>query len=469
MSKSRNPEHPILVVDDDPSVLATFRAALESTGFDKTITCQDSREVMDLLSRQETELLLLDLAMPHLSGQELLPRIREKYPDLPVIIVTGSTELTIAIECLKQGVVDYLVKAVEISKLIATVRRVVEIRDLKREVLSLKNHLLEGQLHHPEAFSRIISVDSRMHSIFMYVDSVAVTQQPILITGETGVGKELFASAVHAASDRQGQLVAVNVAGYDDHMFADALFGHVKGAYTGADHPRVGLVGKAAAGTLFLDEIGDLKPESQVKLLRLLENGEYYPLGSDAPEKSQARCVIATNKDLAAEVQAGRFRKDLYFRLNTHHIHVPPLRQRPMDLPLLAGHFVAQAAGELGRKAPALPVEVQALLQAYPFPGNVRELKSLLFDAVSRNTSETLCVELFREKIAAGGIENSLTIEESFFADKVRLPTLEQAADLLIEEAMRRSNRNQAAAAKILGVSPQTLGYRLKKRRSSGS
>lgn len=214
-----------------------------------------------------------------------------------------------------------------------------------------------------------------MRRIFRYMEAVAASDQPVLVTGETGVGKEMVVRALHDASHRKGQFIAVNVAGLDDQAFSDTLFGHTRGAFTGADQAREGLVAKAAGGTLFLDEIGDLQLPSQIKLLRLLQEREYYPLGSDNGKKSDARIVVATNRDLKQMMEGNSFRSDLYYRLKTHRIQVPPLRDRLEDMPLLVNHFLDEAAAAIGKSRPVTPVELNGYLAAYSFPGNIRELK----------------------------------------------------------------------------------------------
>ncbi len=454
----------ILVVDDDPLILRALAGNLKAAGMGQVVTCQDSRELPSLLAGGDADALLLDLHMPHLSGQELLPWIRENHPELPVLIITGSSEIETAVECMKLGVSDYLVKPVEKSKLLATVGRAVENRQLRRENAALRNRLIERRLRFPEAFAHILTQDEKMQSVLVYAESVAETPHSVLISGETGTGKELVALAIHRASRRGGELVSVNVAGFDETMFADSLFGHLKGAFTGADRVRAGLVEKAAGGTLFLDEIGDLRPESQVKLLRLLESHEYYPLGSDSPRRTDARILVATNKDLGREAEEGRFRKDLYYRLRTHHVHLPPLRERPSDLPLLVEHFLAKASGELGRPAPQPPEELQALLASYPFPGNVRELRSLVIDAFSRHGS--LSLRSFRE--AMGSFvptpAPAPAASEDLFAHRLRLPTIKEATEALVAEALKRNAGKLSTAARVLGISPQALSQRLKRR-----
>jgi DNA-binding NtrC family response regulator len=266
--------------------------------------------------------------------------------------------------------------------------------------------------------------------------------------------------------------VAINLAGLDDTMFSDTLFGHTRGAFTGADHPREGLIAAAATGTAFLDEIGDLSVASQVKLLRLLQDGSFYPLGADRPRESRARVIAATNTDVVQAVASGRFRKDLYFRLRTHHVHLPPLRSRRDDIPLLADHFVEKAARQLGKTTPAVPVALHQLLKTYDFPGNVRELEALVFDAVARHQGVTLSLASFRDAMS-GKSQLTVSPEEPERAGArsqtglypERLPTLKEAEDHLIAEALLRADGNQGVAAGLLGLTRQALNKRLSRRR----
>ncbi|MBA7622351.1 Transcriptional regulatory protein ZraR [subsurface metagenome] len=321
---------------------------------------------------------------------------------------------------------------------------------------------MDRALEHPEVFQGIAAWDEKMQSTLMYIEAIAPTSQTVLITGETGVGKELIAVAIHSLSHRQGEYVAVNIAGLDDSMFTDTLFGHIAGAYTGADKTRQGLIERAAGGTLFLDEIGDLSPASQIRLLRLLETREYYPLGSDLAKRTDARILVSTNKDLKQEMREGRFRRDLYYRLKTHPVHIPSLRERSADLPQLIDTFIRQAAEEFGREIPAVPPTLYVLLKSYHFPGNIRELKSLVFDAISRQTSKSLDLSVFEE--AVGEKEGSRTSNGNgaYFSNTEKLPTIKQATDSLIAEALSRANGNQSQAARMLGISPQALSKRLK-------
>jgi DNA-binding NtrC family response regulator len=467
MNGNPYPVNPILVVDDEAAVVQALCAQLRSNGFDNLVGCRDGREVMEHLRNREMEAVLLDLNMPQMPGQRLLRQISEEHPYLPVIIVTAADEVQTAVECMKAGAFDYMVKAVEESRLVSGVRRAVEIRQLKRESSELRLRLLTGELTNPSAFSPIITRNRKMHSIFLYIEAVSKTAEPVLITGETGVGKDLIARSIHDISGRSGEFVSVNAAGPEEDKLSDDLFGHVKGAFTGADAPREGFIQRARGGTLFLDEIGDLGSGAQIKLLKILDTGEYYPLGSDLPKRSDARIVVATNRDLGSLMAQGVFRKDLYYRVSTHHIQVPPLRERTEDLPLLIEHFATEAAGTYGKRKFEIPAELVALLSAYPFPGNIRELQTLVKNAaaVADPAAGTLPTEPFLEAARQGAPPNAEQLASCLRFGDI-LPTLEQARQLLTDEAMSRSGDNISEAARLLGISHQALSKWLQRRKS---
>ena len=457
---------PVVLVDDEEEILFGAEYLLNTQGITSVQALSDGRELMPLLERQTAGVIVLDLFMPGVSGLELLPRLARKYPEIPVVVMTASHEVETAVTCMKEGAFDYLVKPVEESRFVSAVRRALEIRQLRQQIGSLRSSLMGEGIGNPEAFAPIITRNHRMQRLFRYVEAIADSAEPVLISGETGTGKELIAQAIHRLSGRAGELVCLNVGGLDDNLFSDTLFGHARGAFTGAERDREGLIAKAAGGTLFLDEIGDLKPASQVKLLRLLQAHSYYPLGSDVPRSTDARILAATNQPLYRRMDRGKFRQDLYFRLSSHPIELPPLRERLDDLPLLLQHFIDEAAQALGRPAPRAPGELFTLLSLYDFPGNIRELRALVFNAMAQHRGGAiLALENFQQVLKQDRPDTDrLPAPETAglsLAIPGRFPTLKEADLFLVEEAMRRANHNQGIAAMLLGITRQSLNRRL--------
>jgi DNA-binding NtrC family response regulator len=469
MKEARYPAFGVLLVDDEPPWLRSLTMTLEGPGGITNISqLSDSRQVLSLLARQDIGMVLLDLTMPHLSGEELLLMLAEEYPDVSVVVLSGLNQIETAVRCMHLGAFDYLVKTDEEDRIVDAVRRAIRMQELQRENKEMRQRFLNDRLECPQAFAGLITQNKTMRSIFQYIEAVAKSTQPILITGESGVGKELVARAVHTLSRNDGPLVSVNVAGLDDSVFADTLFGHRKGAYTGADEARSGMIEQAAEGTLFLDEIGDLSLTSQVKLLRLMQEGEFYPLGSDLPKQMKARIVVATHQDLAQKRSAGSFRKDLFYRLRAHHVHIPPLRERRDDIPLLLDHFLEEAARLFGKKVPSYPKELVTLLSTYSFPGNLRELRSMVFDAMGVHNSRMLSMNSFLNAMEVQGERppaGTTAGRPNVFCDFEEIPTLGEAVGQLVDEAMRRSDNNQRIAARLLGISQPALSKRLKLRR----
>jgi DNA-binding NtrC family response regulator len=460
--------YPVFLVDDNEVALTYYRTVLEYHGVKNLVSCQDSREVLSRLEEKGSSLILLDLNMPYITGRELLEKIKPNHPDIPVIVITSEDVVQTAVECIKLGAFDYLIKPVEKNRLWAVVRHALDMGNLQREVQQLSRQILSQELKNPEAFSAIITAHDSMKSIFKYIEAVAVSPKPVLITGESGTGKELIARVIYKLSRKEDPFVSVNVSGLDDTMFSDTLFGHSKGAYTGAESERMGLVDRASGGTLFLDEIGDLEQSSQIKLLRLLQEEEYYPLGSDKIQKSNARIITATNSDLKTKQTRGTFRKDLYYRLIAHHIAIPPLRERMQDLPLLVDHFLEQASVSMKRKRPTVPRELYTLLGTYPFPGNVRELQSLIFDAVSRHEKGVLSLAPFKRYMNDQQSQSpheppAQVAASSTISYTGGFPTLHEVEAFFISEALKKTGGNQSVAARLLGVNQSTLSRRLKK------
>jgi len=463
------PDFGLLLVDDEPDWLGSLSLTLEScAGISNITTCSDSRRVLQILAEGRIRLVLLDLTMPHLSGEALLEQIAERHPEVVAIVISGLNQLETAVRCMKLGAFDYCIKTDETDRIVGAVLRAVRMVEMRREYQEMSSRLVSRELRHPEVFSGIVTSDRSMLDIFAYVEAVAKSPQPLLITGESGVGKELVARAAHRLSGCRGKLVTVNVAGLDDTVFADTLFGHVRGAFTGAEQVRRGMVEEAADGTLFLDEIGDLSIPSQVKLLRLLQEGEYFPLGSDLPRRLKARIIVATHQNLSAKEGSGAFRRDLYYRLRTHRVHIPPLRERRGDIPLLLDHFLEEAARTLDKRKPTPPKGLAQFLATYCFPGNVRELKAMVFDAVSVHRDRMLSMDSFVRAVEQHQSECTApvfaTARQNPFSGFEELPTFTDAAAFLVLEAMDRAGGNQTLAARLLGISQPALSKRLKMR-----
>ena len=472
MSPMNYPVNPILLVDDEEHFLLSAELTLSSNGIKSIETCKDSTLVLNLLKKKKYSLVVLDINMPHLSGLDLLPAIINKHPDIPVIVITAINDVDSAVFCMKEGASDYVVKPVDDTRLVTSIRRVLELTEIRSENEMLKQSLLRSNIENPEIFNEIITNSTSIESIFRYIEAIAKTTLPVLIIGETGTGKELFAQAIHKASGRKGELVTVNVAGVDDNLFSDTLFGHKKGAFTGAETERKGLIEKAESGTIFLDEIGDLSIETQVKLLRLLQDGNYYPLGSDLAKLSNARVIVATNRDIKTMQAENTFRQDLYYRLKSHQIIIPPLRERKNDIPYLIDHFINKAVNQLGKKRPSVPKELYVLLNNYNFPGNIRELEGIIFDAISLHKSGILSLELIKRRIAdqaettnhkTDNFKITYDDESDLIRFPGRFPTLKETEYSLIEEALKRAEGNQTIAADLLGISRRALNNRLKR------
>jgi len=461
----------LLIIEDEQELRRSVAAYFEDIGY-TVFEAGDGKQGLDCFYRENPDIVFTDLRMPVMDGYGVIENIAKGSPDTPVIVISGTGVIKDAIEAMKLGAFDYIVKPVhEMMELELVVRKALETTTLRNEIASLKQQLLFGRITNRDAFSGIITRTPAMLALFQYLEVIAPTAQPILITGETGTGKELLATAVHTVSGRKGVFVAVNVAGLDDHMFSDTLFGHKRGAFSGADQVREGLLAQARGGTIFLDEIGDLSESSQIKLLRLLQESEYYPLGADFPKKTDARIVVATHRNLRSLVDGNAFRHDLYYRLFANQIVSPPLRERPDDISLLLEHFLSEAAATLGKKKPTPPPELSAYLAAYSFPGNIRELKAIVFDAVARHTGGILSMDGFiaamggkREEARAVPLEDAVVVLRDHAGERV--PTLKEAEQVLIAQAMRLGKGNQGIAAHHLGINRSALNKKLLKKAS---
>ncbi len=461
MTEISFPNFSILLVDDELSYLRSLSILLERNGINNILTCNDSRNVMDILANNDIGLVLLDITMPHISGIELLELIGENHPNVAVIIISGLNQIDSAVTCLKLGAYDYFIKTTEEDRLIEGIKRTIHMQSIQSENYSLSSYILNNTLEKPDAFTHIVTQSQSMLSIFQYMESIAQSHEPILLTGESGTGKTLLAETCHTLSKKKGPLITLNPAGLSDEMFAKELFG-ISGK-SSKIYPNA--LDDSIGGTLILDGIADLSIVSQVKVLRLIQKNEFHPAGSHEPRRLQARLILTSGQNLEQRCQQGLFRKDLYYRLCRHQIKVPTLRSRKNDLVHLLNFFIQQASKQQKKTVPSYPDELPLLLANYGFPGNVRELETLVYQAISQHKSRLLSMEVFRNAIKP---KKTLSLQGQAndvvkFNDESALPSLSAIDDLLVKEAMRRAKGNQSLAARMLGISQPALSKRLKK------
>jgi len=443
----------ILVVDDEQDFLDSVVRGLRTEGYEDVTSISRSVDVPALIEQRAFDCALLDISMPELDGVELLKTIKERSPQTECIMVTAHESIPLVIKAIRLGAYDYLVKPITPEQLTHAVDRALERRRLL-ETLLLRSDEAHGRaLERPEAFEDFVTADRRTIRLLREAELHAVSQIPVLISGETGVGKEVLARAIHRASRRSdGPFVPVNMLAVAPTLFESEFFGHARGAFTGADRDRPGYLARARAGTLFLDEIGDLSLEIQGKLLRVLQEGEYVPVGKARPEQADVRIVAATNQDLARLVSLRKFRKDLFYRLQFAHLQLPPLRRRRDDIPLLAQRL-------LGASAATVSEQAELALFGHDWPGNVRELKGVLEAAA--NLARGGVIEPQHLRLSGSG--RSAPVRAT--GKKVELGQLEPLAEVErrhILAVYEEVGRNKSQAARVLEIGLQTLHRKLK-------
>ena len=446
----------ILIVDDEANLLEVLAVALENMGYG-TVTAETAEEALAVLEEREVHLVLSDLRLPGLSGRELMEKVKAANPDLPVVIMTAYASLKEAVEIIKEGAFDYTVKPFELDALEATIASALRYYALGRD-----NRDLREQLQTASA-GQFVGQSPAYLALLRNVSEVSASSANVLITGESGTGKEVVAKAIHYGGPRaKAPLVTINCAAIPEQLLESELFGHARGAFTGATSNRKGRFAQADGGTLFLDEVGELTPELQVKLLRVLQERRFERVGGSEEIEVDIRIVAATNKDLMPLVQAGTFREDLYYRLNVVHIPIPPLRERREDIPLLVAHFAEKAAKENGIPPKTFSTEALNHLSGYEWPGNIRQLQ---------NVVERCLVLVPGDVITLEDLPAEIRDEEAQFKSAVDLlpvqldlaDTLERIEAALIRRALVRADFVQAKAAELLGISKSLMQYKLKK------
>ena len=449
MNRSR-----LLVVDDDADSCEVVAEALRAEGY-SVATAWGGRAALTLAAEQVFDVVVSDIRMPDLDGLELLRGLREATPDVSVILMTAFGTVEAALEAIKAGAYDYVSKPLNLDELLLTVRRVIEQRRLVHE-----NRRFRQALQDRYQLGNIVGVSARMLEVFKLIGRVATTRSTVLITGESGTGKEVVARALHYNGARAvGPFVTIDCAGLAESLLESELFGHVRGAFTGAVTARRGLFETGHGGTVFLDEIGEIGPNVQAKLLRVLELQEIKPVGSSETIRIDVRLIAATNRDPQAEVREGRLREDLFYRLNVVSIHLPPLRERREDIPALAHHFLQKYGEANGKAIGGIAPETMARLEAYAWPGNVRELENAIERAVAVSSHPILLPDDLPRHLAP----TAAAPAEAQSPDPIESLSLDAVTQRHIARVLASTGGNKKRAAEILGVDRRTL-YRMLER-----
>ena len=471
----------ILIVDDEPSMRDMLRIVLRRDGYD-VLVAENGAQAVAMLQQQHVDLLLSDIRMPDVSGVEVLRAAKEINRDIVAFMMTAFASTETAVEAMRLGAVDYFTKPFSMDELRFKVRQHVEASRLKEE-----NVLLKRVLNTSYSFSNIIGRSDVMLAIFKMIETIAKTGSTVLITGESGTGKDMVARAVHYNSLRRDHpFVALNCGAVPETLLESELFGHMRGAFTGADTNKKGLIEVAERGTIFLDEIGEMNASMQVKLLRVLQDRKFRRLGGTEEVQADIRVIAATNQDLPRLVSAGRFREDLFYRINVIPIHLPPLRERREDIPLLADHFLTKYAAQMEKPVRTISHEAQELLTRYPWPGNVRELENAIERAVALEQTPAVLPESLPSLVRSGqpvtGYLSSADSPGSGHESRgataasrgdAALPDLGEGFDLeargeefyrhYIALALERAGGVQTKAAELLGMSFRSFRYYAKK------
>ncbi len=453
-SMSDNNTH-ILIVDDDLGALLTLKAGMVNAGIPEPVTLSDSRRVIDLIRIYHFKVVLLDIIMPHVTGIELLKQIKKEFPETVVIIMTALDDVATAVDAIKFGAYDYLVKPLNMNQLVLIVNRALERYNLQFGLSFFERKQLFAGLANLEAFKDIVSEDEKMAMLFHQVEAVSSTDYNVVITGESGVGKEKIARVMHNLSSRaKAPFIAVNMAAFSATLFEAEFFGYSKGAYTDAIKDKKGFFEQTEGGTLFLDEITELDMSLQGKLLRVIEERELYRIGSTRVRTIDVHLISATNRDINKEIEKGRFRADLYYRLNMYNIKIPPLRERKKDILPLARFFLKKYSKKSNKMIKSISNELSAWLLEYPFPGNVRELENIIAGAVILEKADTLGVPSV--KGFEPHIKETKNCENGF-------ATLAELEKEHLKAALEKTRGNRVETAKLLGINATTVYRKIQK------
>ncbi len=458
--------HRILVIDDEQSIRDLLKDFLQTKGFEVS-TASDGESGLTLLKENTFDLFLLDLMMPGISGLDVLRQRESEKIDIPCIVITAHASVQTAVEAMKLGAFDYISKPFVLEDIHLAITRLLDYSRLQEENRSLKSELKKKNTLNKRALDRIIGTSDSIQSVIKFVEKIADSDSTVLVTGESGTGKELIAKNIHYSSSRAGKpFVPLNCAAIPKDILESELFGHEKGAFTGAVSTRIGRFELANQGTLLLDEIGELAPALQVKLLRVLQEKEFERVGGIKTIKTDARIIAATNRDLEKAVKDGEFREDLYYRLNVIPLKLPPLRKMKEDIPMMIDHFITHMSKRKGRAAPTISAETMKFLTGYNWPGNVRELENLVERMLILKEGEVVSPDDLPERMRSGAVDRkSVSREQALSSDGVDLNImLDEIENNMIIQALEISRGVKSKAANLLGLNRTTLIEKMKKK-----
>ncbi len=438
----------ILIIDDEKNIREGLSASLELEGYN-TVLAKDGKEGLALISRGDIDLVITDLRMPLVSGEEVLAKVSSESPGLPVIVLTGHGSIDTAVDAMRNGAYDFLTKPLSLDRLTLIVKRALQNRELV-----LQHRQLQEELDSKKSFESIIGKSAEMQKIFDMVRRVADSKASVLITGESGVGKELIANALHNLSSRKEKsFIKVHCAALSETLLESELFGHEKGSFTGALARKRGRFELAHGGSIFLDEIGEIDQNVQIKLLRVLQEKEFERVGGEDTIQIDVRVIAATNKDLEKQISVGKFREDLFYRLNVVHIHIPPLRERKDDIPLMVTQFLEEFAKENGKNIRGIDSRARSALYTYDWPGNIRQLRNCMESAVVMCQGTNITIDDLPPSV----IQNT-------HSDTIQIPvgiSLSEAEKIIIQQNLAVQNGNKSKTADILEIGRKTLHRKL--------
>ena len=438
----------LLIIDDEKNIREGLGANFEMEGYNVKLA-ENGQQGLEFISKGDIDLVITDLRMPGISGEEVLRKVTTETPGIPVIVLTGHGSIDSAVDAMRNGAYDFLTKPLNLDQLTMIVKRALEAREL-----SLQHKQLKKEVENDMAFDKMIGKSAEMQKVFEMIKKVASSKASVLITGESGVGKEVVADAIHKLSPRKDhQCIKVHCAALSETLLESELFGHEKGAFTGADNLVKGRFELAHESSIFLDEIGEINPSVQIKILRVLQEKAFERVGGQETINVDVRIIAATNRVLEEEVKKGTFREDLYYRLNVIHIHVPPLRERKDDIPLLVASFLEEFAVENGKNIKGIDSQAKSAIYNYNWPGNIRELRNCIESAVVMCSGEEIKLEDLPPTVSKSAGDQSINIPAN--------ATLNEAEKIIILQTLAANKNNKSKTADLLGIGRKTLHRKL--------